>query len=161
MKKFLVPSIFMAAILGACNFGSSSSSEDTEKVHFVETENELPDCTSKKEGEKLWVKENDVIYTCHNGVWEGAVALSDEYDSYDHLPKCSSKKEGQLVKITGDEGTTVCHNKKWVQNISVVDTEDEVPACSKKRENFLVYVTESNSLLVCDGEWVDADDDDE
>ena len=86
MKKFLVPSIFMAAILGACSSGSSSSSEAAEEVPSVETEDDLPNCTSKKEGETIRVKENDVIYTCHDGTWGGAAALPDEYETEDDLP---------------------------------------------------------------------------
>ena len=154
MKKFLVPSIFMAAILGACSSGSSSSSEAAEEVPSVETEDDLPNCTSKREGETIRVKENDVIYTCHDGSWGGAAALPDEYETEDDLPNCTSKKEGQRAIVKETSTVFVCKDGEWEEESKTKDSEDDLGKCTAKREGEKVLIKETGETVICtDGSW--------
>ena len=48
---------------------SSSKVEDSAESDIVETEDDLPKCSIKREGKEVYVKEEKTLYTCEDGEW--------------------------------------------------------------------------------------------
>lgn len=123
MKKFLIPGLCLTALLGACSSGSSSSSEAVnEEIPSVASEDDLPNCSSKREGTMFTVEESGVTYTCHDGKWEESVDLP-KYDTEDDLPNCTAKKEGEKVLITETSSVYVCKDGSWQDDSKSQDGE--------------------------------------
>ncbi len=75
-SKFLLPLFGAAALfsLYACGGDSSSNSEEASEVGTsVGTLDDLPNCTSKREGEEAYVEEDDATYVCEDGKWSEKV----------------------------------------------------------------------------------------
>ncbi len=118
--------LFMVAVffLSACGSNGGSVNQVQEEqsssssIEGYETFDDLPRCTSKKEGKEAYVEEDDAEYVCTDGDWVKAKKPSTvaEYETFDDLPACTSKKEGKEVYVEEDDIDYVCEDGEWVEN---------------------------------------------
>ncbi|WP_405338303.1 hypothetical protein [Fibrobacter sp.] len=100
---------------------SSSRVEESAESDIVETEDDLPKCSIKREGKEIYVKEEKNLYTCEEGEWipekktvesssstkksssSGVDIASPSSSSvvYIDVDFSSSSKKDELVPITG------------------------------------------------------------
>ena len=117
--------LFMVAVffLSACGSNGGSVNQVQEEqsssssIEGYETFDDLPRCTSKKEGKEVYVEEDDAEYVCEDGDWVKAKKPSTvaEYETFDDLPACTSKKEGKEVYVEEDDIDYVCEDGEWVE----------------------------------------------
>lgn len=118
--------LFMVAVffLSACGSNGGSviqvqeEQSSSSSIEGYETFDDLPRCTSKKEGKEAYVEEDDAEYVCTDGDWVKAKKPSTvaEYETFDDLPACTSKKEGKEVYVEEDDIDYVCEDGEWVEN---------------------------------------------
>ena len=97
----------------ANNDPKSKDSDDTEgeetETIEAETLDDLPKCTSKKEGTIATVEDDGLDYYCYDSEWIGTVTTKTK------LPNCTAKKEGDRIYVKKDEEVFYCsEDGEWV-----------------------------------------------
>jgi hypothetical protein len=72
---------------------TSKATEDAE-MDVVATLEDLPNCTSRREGEKRYVSEDKKIFVCADSVWRTVVWADEGTNMYPHKTDSSSGEEG-------------------------------------------------------------------
>jgi len=108
--------------------------EEAPEIPSFETEEDLHNCSRKKEGMVVYVEDLEDTLVCKSGEWQSASDVEED-DGQDDEDGESSSSDRPAYDIS-------------------VETEDELPECTAKREGTVVYVEESDLLAVCEsGLW--------
>ena len=153
-----------ALVFVACGDSSDANGVDkTEEISkddgtpLVETFDELPNCTAKREGDSVYVEEEDLTFICQDGTWEEAD--EGEEDS----PKSSDSNKNDDDEGSGDsDGDTdsntdddTASSDSGYEEDSGYATEEDLPNCTAKREGLEAYVKDADVTFVCRNEmWV-------
>ena len=62
--------VAVPVLIAGCSAESDSGTEVKKTSSIVETFDDLPNCTGKRDGEELEVSDEGVTYVCKDGVWE-------------------------------------------------------------------------------------------
>ena len=158
--KIGVYSISLVALfLVACG-GESVTDSNKEPLEFkvqYESFDDLPNCTSAREGEIAEILEDGELYICKAKKWEEYVDTElKSYETEDDMPNCSAKKERSLALVEEDSVVLVCKNSRWETLGHPYANEDSLPNCTKKREGEKAYLMEEGEVQVCeDGVWIE------
>ena len=111
-------SVAMLIGLSACSESESGVKvqEQGTDVEEVSSFDDLPNCTSKREGDSIYVKKDALTYVCKNGDWSDDDVSS--YKTEDDLPNCTAKREGEHAYIKEEKITLVCKGEEWVEEIN-------------------------------------------
>ena len=159
MKHSLIvcEALLAAFFLAAC--GSDSGTDPIKislesNVQYV-TFDDLPNCTSNREGEIAEILDDGESYVCKSKKWEEYVDTElKSYKTEDDMPNCNSKKEGALALVEKDSVVQVCKNSCWETLGHLYAGEDSLPNCTKKRDGEKAYLMEVGEVQVCnDGVW--------
>jgi len=112
----------------ANNDPKSKDSDDTEgeetETIEAETLDDLPKCTSKKEGTIATVEDDGLDYYCYDSEWIGTVATKTK------LPNCTAKKEGDRIYVKKSEEVFYCsEDEEW---LSTNDENEPARSSSSK-----------------------------
>ena len=152
--------LFMVAVffLSACGSNGGSVNQVQEEqsssssIEGYETFDDLPRCTSKKEGKEVYVEEDEAEYVCEDGDWVKAKKPSTvaEYETFDDLPACTSKKEGKEVYVEEDDIDYVCEDGEWVE--AEGDSDGKSSASKDKTSSSSVKPSSSNGGSAVSGD---------
>ena len=149
--------LLAAFLLAACgsDSGTSSGKESSESKAQYKSFDELPNCTSTREGEIVEILDDGVTYICKSKKWEEyAKTELNSYKTEDDMPNCSSKNENSLALVEADSVVQVCKDSRWETLGHPYANEDALPNCSKKRDGEKAYLIEEDEVQVCkDGVW--------
>ena len=144
--------------------GTSSQAETSDVSLQVDSQDELPNCSKKREGEIAEVLEEKKAYICEDRRWQFDHNILDSVKTENDLKACLSKNEGDSVWVTKDDAVYVCSDRKWEKvekkksskddEIPSYDSEDDMPSCNKNREGNLAMV-EKEVKLCTDKRWTD------
>lgn len=182
MKKFLlffaILTVFVLLMSCGNDSGSDSVSDDSTKGKAnvsVAMEDDLPNCTAKREGQAFYVKKDDGYYQCQNFHWVNLVSLVDTVKTLDDLDTCTGKHEGESKIVEEEESLYTCQDGEWMNIGGKMTTEDDHPDCSKRdvqvfyvekldsnctsrRECQVYYVKKLERSLICEGKkWLEYD----
>ena len=159
MKLSLIvcEALLAAFFLAAC--GSDSGTDPVKKslesnVQY-ETFDDLPNCTSNREGEIAEILDDEESYVCKSKKWEKYEKTElKSYKTEDNMPNCSAKNESSLALVEADSVVQVCKNSRWETLGHLYASEDALPNCTKKRDGEKAYLMEVGEVQVCnDGVW--------
>lgn len=128
----------------ADNEENSSSSQGV-SIDTVATEDDLSNCTSKKEGLAIFIKDIDEVWVCTDRSWE---PMSEEKSSSskvesvpteDDLPSCTKSREKLVYFVEDEDENFVCTDGMWVaessgKTESSSSDEDDESSSSEKPE---------------------------
>ena len=99
-------------MLVSCGEDSASgkAADPIEEIS-VESRDDLPNCTKKREGVRAVTEKGSFV--CADGVWEAEKKEIPSYETEDELPNCSNKKEGKVVYVVDMEDTLICESGEW------------------------------------------------
>jgi uncharacterized protein (TIGR02145 family) len=121
-------SIASVMLYVGCSSSDSSTSapENLAAIDEVESLDDLLNCTSKKEGNSVQVKEESAIYVCSDGEWEKWRSLTDTLSTADDLLACLSKREGNTAFVTEENALYKCVDGSWEKIVTgtFTDTRD-------------------------------------
>lgn len=134
---------------------SSSGKEPSESKTQYELFDDLPNCTSTREGEIAEILDDGEYYICKSKKWEEyANTELKSYPTEDDMPNCSAKNENSLAFVEADSVVQVCKDSRWETLGHPYANEDSLPNCSKKRDGEKAYLMEEDEVQVCkDGVW--------
>ena len=166
---FLGLSLAAMALLAACSSGSGTNSEPLEissnssSESFneydgeVESFDDLPKCSEKKDGKVYYVEDEDIAYTCsydgdeETGEWVRKKKKSSDDD--DKESSSSARKpdvSSSSLESNGDYD-------------GEVESFDDLPKCSEKKDGKVYYVEDEDIAYTCRydedeeaGEWINA-----
>jgi len=92
---------------------TASSASGSEEDSGYATEEDLPNCTAKREGLEAYVKDADVTFVCRNEIWVDKAELPPSFATEEDLPVCSAKREGVKVWLEDAGALVVCASQKW------------------------------------------------
>lgn len=108
--------------------GSDNGNSATPENAYA-TEENLPGCIGKYEGEVAYVEEDNSAYKCEDGRWENKgeyLATSED------IKNCTVKREGTVAYIADKDESLVCRDGKWVkEDESGLDSEKSSSSASK------------------------------
>jgi len=116
---------------------SRDSSKDETGVVGVETADDLPNCTTKREGETFFVEEEDASYVCEDGKWNRKEVPENEADTFDDLPNCTAKRDGDVYFVKEEDANYACENGKWnsVDGTDENEDDDDTPNSSSNESS--------------------------
>ena len=151
-----------ALSLAACggDSGTDSDKGPSESKAQYESFDDLPNCTSTREGEIAEILDDGESYICKSKKWEEYVDTDiKSYLTEDDMPNCSSKNKGALALVEADSVVQVCKDSRWETLGHPYSNEDSLPNCTKKRNGEKAYLIEEGEVQVCkDGVWGAAGD---
>ena len=103
----------------------------------AESLDDLPKCTSKKEGTIATVEEDGLDYYCYDGKWIGTVTTMTK------LPSCTAKKEGDRIYVKKIEEVFYCsEDEEWVTTNDEDDPDKDINSSSsnKTKEKVVEFV---------------------
>ncbi len=154
---FLTICLSGAMILTACgsDSGTDSGKESSESKTQYESFDDLPNCTSAREGEIAMTLDDGETYICKAKKWEEYVDSEiKSYPTEDDMPNCTSKNENSLAFVEADSVVQVCKNSRWETLGHSYANEEALPNCTKKREGEKAYLMEEDGVQACkDGVW--------
>ena len=146
-----------AVFLAACggDSGTDSNKESSESKAQYKSFDDLPNCTSAREGEIAEILDDGEFYICKSKKWEEYEKTElKSYKTEDDMPNCSSKNENSLAFVEADSVVQVCKDSRWETLGHPYANEDALPNCSKKRDGEKAYLIEEAEVQVCkDGVW--------
>ena len=152
--------------LSACGDDAGTSSEigSSDVSVQVDSQDDLPNCSKKRDGEIAEVLEEKKAYICNDGRWQFDHNILDSVKTENDLKACLSKNDGDSVWVIKDDAVYVCLDRKWEiikkeepskeDEIPSYDSEDDMPSCNSNREGNLALV-EKNAKLCTDKRWTD------
>ena len=96
MKKLALPITIAAALLAACGDTVENNTINQTGLEVVDSEDDLPECTEKNEGEQALVKGETSVRVCVDGEW---VAMKDDFSCKTVKLK---DKSGYKIVCNGD-----------------------------------------------------------
>ena len=137
MSRFFVGLALWALLLAfsACGGDAKSTdpARDAEHVEMVDTVvstfEDLTVCTDKREGETVYVEDEEKAYVCESKHWTVKDSLSESIQDKDS-DSAEVAEPGEITDM-------------------VVSTFDDLPACTKDRKGLTVYVEDEDSAYVC------------
>lgn len=144
MKKnqtFLLRLIFVSALVffSACGDSDSGSTPVAQPCIMeltAETQDDLPNCTKKREGDSSYVSSENSVYLCINESWR---YLGEVADNEDVLPNCTENRNGERAFLVDDHVTLLCSGNKWSPYDIYKGIEpEEVRISSSSSENSLL-----------------------
>ena len=156
--RVILSGLFVAVLsLAACgsDSGTDSGKESSESKAQYKSFDELPNCTSTREGEIAEILDDGEFYICKSKKWEEyANTELKSYKTEDDMPNCSSKNANSLALVEVDSVVQVCKDSRWETLGHPYANEDALPNCSKKRDGEKAYLMEEDEVQVCkDGVW--------
>ena len=156
--RVILSGLFVAVLsLAACggDSGTDSNRESSESKAQYKSFDDLPNCTSAREGEIAEILDDGEFYICKSKKWEEYEKTElKSYKTEDDMPNCSSKNENSLAFVEADSVVQVCKNSRWETLGHPYANEDALPNCSKNREGEKAYLMEEDEVQVCkDGVW--------
>lgn len=144
-------SIASVMLYVGCSSSDSSTSapEDLAAIDEVESLDDLLNCTSKKEGNSVQVKEESAIYVCSDGEWEKIVTYMKTVSSQEKLFNCTSKNEGDSSYVSNENTVYLCISESWRELGELGTVSDSLPNCTEKREGERVFLSEEHVTLIC------------
>ena len=126
-------SLFLAAC-GDSDSGTKSNDNGnatapTENVYS--SEDDLPACMDKYEGEIAIVKDGYVAYKCEDGRW---IKKGVYFATKDGMKNCTEKREGEIAYTADNDETFVCKDGKWVKedNEAIQDSDKSSSSASRQ-----------------------------
>lgn len=149
MKNFLFSSALITtfAFLVACGGDSGSASHDIQDtssnssagkmpdMKTVETENDLPDCTAKREGKTFYVENLEEILVCVDGVWEvdsSGNRDSDDEDGGDEGGETSSSSRKALSSSSNAVNSSSSEKTNSSSSEDVSSSSEVKNLCTEK-----------------------------
>ena len=121
------------------NPSSKDDDEEDKTTETIEAEtlDDLPKCTSKKEGTLASVEDDGLEYYCYDTEWIGTAATKAK------LPDCTAKKEGDRIYVKKSEEVFYCsEDGEWVTTNDVDDPDGDTKSSSssKPKEKVVEFV---------------------
>lgn len=102
----------------------------------MDTQDDLPNCTRKREGDSSYVSTENSVYLCINESWR---YLGEVADNEDVLPNCTENRNGERAFLVDDHVTLLCSGNKWSPYDIYKGIEpEEVRISSSSSENSLL-----------------------
>ena len=158
-----IVAILLAMFLTACGDSSGDSKSAAPEVvdpvaETYATEDDLPGCIAKFEGNVALVEKDSVAFKCEDGRWvnKGKYIATEE-----NIKNCTEKREGEVAYIVDEDKSLICEGGKWVKasdkvpepaegtnsSSSVTLSEVEGSSASNAASSSLNEVTESSSSI--------------
>ena len=112
------------------NPSSKDDDEEDKTTETIEAEtlDDLPKCTSKKEGTLASVEDDGLEYYCYDTEWIGTAATKAK------LPDCTAKKEGDRIYVKKSEEVFYCsEDGEWVTTNDVDDPDGDTKSSSSSK----------------------------
>ena len=134
-----IVAILLAMFLTACGDSSGDSKSAAPEVvdpvaETYATEDDLPGCIEKFEGNVALVEADSVAFKCEDGRWvnKGKYIATEE-----NIKNCTEKREGEIAYIVDEDKSLVCQDGKWVKASNVSSSSSWTPeggigSCSSK-----------------------------
>jgi len=144
---------------------NSDSDKKSEESSGYETEDDLPSCSSKRDGDIELTTKKERLFGCLDGEWEN---IDYDYiaDDADDFADCTSKRDGAIAFDLSAKKLYQCSDKEW-EKISldkVLNNEDpdsEASSSSKTSDEDDEDVKSSSSKKTSAFDEDDEEDDDE
>ena len=139
MKKvsllYAVSSLFLIACGDSSGDSKSAAPEVVDPAaETYATEDDLPGCIEKFEGNVALVEADSVAFKCEDGRWvnKGKYIATEE-----NIKNCTEKREGEIAYIVDEDKSLVCQDGKWVNSSNVSSSSSWTPeggigSCSSK-----------------------------
>ena len=137
MKKvsllYAVSSLFLIACGDSSGDSKSAAPEVVDPAaETYATEDDLPGCIEKFEGNVALVEADSVAFKCEDGRWvnKGKYIATEE-----NIKNCTEKREGEVAYIVDEDKSLVCEDGKWVNSSNVSSSSswsEAIGSCSSK-----------------------------
>ena len=132
--------------------------DDDEYDGDAETFDDLPKCTSRKDGDIYYIEEDDAFVECNaeEEKWVPVKARGkDEDDPDDSKPSSNSKSDKDEYDDDDDLRSSASKPSSSTSSIpSAVSTVGNLPTCTSSLENIAIYVEAANDYYYCStGSW--------
>ena len=137
MKKvsllYAVSSLFLIACGDSSGDSKSAAPEVVDPAaETYATEDDLPGCIEKFEGNVALVEADSVAFKCEDGRWvnKGKYIATEE-----NIKNCTEKREGEIAYIVDEDKSLVCQDGKWVNSSNVSSSSswsEAIGSCSSK-----------------------------
>lgn len=137
MKKisllYAVSSLFLIACGDSSGDSKGAAPEGDEVIVFgaitYTTEDDLPGCIEKFEGNVALVEADSVAFKCEDGRWvnKGKYIATEE-----NIKNCTEKREGEIAYIVDEDKSLVCEDGKWVKASDRVGEPAKEPSSSNE-----------------------------
>ena len=111
------------AMLSACGDSGTDSAADDEKNLVpvgLKTYDDLPNCTKKREGEEIFIEDENVTYMCSGEEWVKTKSKpAESFETFEDLPNCTRKRDGMEAFVEEENTSYVCHNEEWVEQNNI------------------------------------------
>ena len=144
MKKvsllYAVSSLFLIACGDSSGDSKSAAPEVVDPAaETYATEDDLPGCIEKFEGNVALVEADSVAFKCEDGRCEdGRWVNKGKYiATEENIKNCTEKREGEIAYIVDEDKSLVCQDGKWVNSSNVSSSSSWTPeggigSCSSK-----------------------------
>ena len=123
--------------LTAC--GDSDSSPSTPKdglitdvqMDSVKTNDDLPNCTEKRQETVAYIKDDSSIRICLDEKWETAESVAATKED---LPSCSKKRETSTAYVLDEHSYYTCTDEHWQKGVTEGSSSDEEEKSSSSKK---------------------------
>ena len=126
-----------ASLLVGCGSDSSTSSEDSgkessssEKVSSVETIYDLGKCTEAREGEVIFVEDEDADFVCEDLEWKSLETDDDDDPDDENSSSSQKRKSSSSTKETSSDGKSSSSNSTSSSSRSISSSSEKVSSSS-------------------------------
>ena len=116
-----------AVVTGCGDSGTTAANGKTDGENIVASVDDLPNCTSKREGNVLFVTEEDGNYqmqVCEDGIWKEMGQPLAVFESDDEFPNCTPSREGNEAYANSESTVYVCNDGTWTEKMQVQTPEN-------------------------------------
>lgn len=116
-----------AVVTGCGDSGTTAANGKTDGENIVASVDDLPNCTSKREGNVLFVTEEDGNYqmqVCEDGIWKEMGQPLAVFESDDDFPNCTPSREGNEAYANSESTVYVCNDGAWTEKMQVQTPEN-------------------------------------
>ncbi|MCQ2059996.1 MAG: CotH kinase family protein [Fibrobacter sp.] len=91
-----------------------NSSDSNVDVGGVATLEDLPNCTTKRVGEKHHVNDDNTLYVCQDKKW---ISWGEYFAAEEDLMNCTASRTGLVVYVKEIDKRLECKGKRWVDYV--------------------------------------------
>ena len=107
-------------VTGCGGSGTTAANGKTDGENIVASVDDLPNCTPKREGNVLFVTEEDGNYqmqVCEDGIWKEMGQPLAVFESDDEFPNCTPSREGNEAYANSESTVYVCNDGAWTEKM--------------------------------------------
>lgn len=117
----------ITVVTGCGDSGTMAANGKTDGENIVASVDDLPNCTPKREGNVLFVTEEDGNYqmqVCEDGIWKEMGQPLAVFESDDEFPNCTPSREGNEAYANSESTVYVCNDGAWTEKMQVQTPEN-------------------------------------